>query len=141
MRAPQRPTDPRRLKFSLQYFQPDHPKFKLADCRESYLRHLVVAIQRYSSLAVDEFMQCVPDDPHRHQVPFAESTEPAGFPGIDPGGTELWTDEAWQFGLSDLRTSPEGGWRVHGFIFEGVFYIVWFDAFHQLFLDGHVERR
>lgn len=141
MRAPQRPTDPRRLKFSLQYFQPDHPKFKLADCCESYLRQLVVAIQRYSSFAVDEFMQCASDDPHRHQVPFAASTEPAGFPGIDPGGTELWTDEAWQFGLSDLRTSPEGGWRVHGFIFEAVFYIVWFDAFHRLFLDGHVERR
>jgi hypothetical protein len=92
-------------------------------------------MQRYENLTVDEFRQCEPEDPHRHQILLSESCEPGGFTGIAPDTETLWTDESWSFAISDGKGNPERGWRVHGFIYQGVFHVVWLDPDHKLYLD------
>ena len=69
---------------------------------------------------------------HRHCLSFRETAEPEGFQGIDPANDELWTEEAWQFALPGVRGEPSGGWRVHGFIVNDMFHIVWLDPEHKL---------
>ncbi len=96
---------------------------------------LVRAMQRYSCYTVDRF-QTVDhqDDPYRHPIEFSKSAEPDGFP-IDPTEDELFTDpgDCWQFGLFDDADTYSHTFRVHGFIFRGIFFVVWLDPEHRLF--------
>ena len=55
---------------------------------------------------------------------------PNGFdeaPCIDPD--QQGQLEAWQFQVGDRCTN----WRVHGFMGDYIFYIVWVDPNHQLY--------
>jgi len=69
---------------------------------------------------------------HRHRLYFKDTAEPNGFAEIDPSDEELWTETAWQFALPGERGQPSGGWRVHGFIVDDMFHIVWLDPMHKL---------
>jgi hypothetical protein len=65
---------------------------------------------------------------HRHVIDFESTTEKDGFiaaPGMDPD--QLAYLEAWQFGVC-----PGQDWRVHGFIADDTFYVVWLDPLHRL---------
>src|SRR5258708_7559861 len=97
IQPPQRPTNSKQLLFSFKYLQIDHPKFLLQNCGADYLHHLLRAVQRYSCFTVDQFMECdEKTEPHRHPIFLNESTEPEGFPGIDPDvDQDLWTDQVW----------------------------------------------
>jgi hypothetical protein len=121
------------LKFSLKYLDTGHSDFELAKCCREFLACLVTEIHRYSQFTVDQFKDNDPNDWHRHKINFQSSSR-TGFPQ-DPGTDELWTDEAWQFALSDDVRPPRAGWRVHGFVVGDVFYIVWLDPGHRLFPD------
>jgi hypothetical protein len=141
IKIPQPPTNPERLQFSFKYLQADHPKFLLENCSADYLQHLLRAIQRYSCYTVDQFMECdLKTEPHRHPLFLNESTEPYGFPGIDPDVDAIWTDQVWQFALSDHNTKPERAWRAHGFIFEDIFYVVWLDPDHALYQEPIIRK-
>ena len=105
-------------------------------CSDGFMRRLVETIHRYSCFTVEQFKEPDPNDPHRHQIYFPKSNQKDGFPGIDPTTTDLWTDEAWQFALSESTMPPEHAWRVHGFISKDTFYIVWLDSAHALFGGG-----
>jgi hypothetical protein len=77
------------------------------------------------------------NDQNRHMITFKETTEPDGFRTIDPSDEELWTDTPWQFAVPGVRGEPSGVWRVHGFITEEMFHIVWLDPQHRLYpLNG-----
>ena len=128
--APAVPVDQRKIRFSFEYLQADHLKFQLADCDRSYFESLFREILRYQTYTLDQFKAPSPAD-RRHFIHFPNTTEPEWFPGIDPADDEnLWTEDCWQFGLP----GQAGGstWRVHGFISEEVFHVVWFDPFHRL---------
>ena len=75
---------------------------------------------------------------HRHVLYFKDTTEPDGFVGIDPSDEQLWTEAAWQFALPGVRGELSHGWRVHGFISDDMFHIVWLDPLHKLDL---MQRR
>jgi hypothetical protein len=141
VKPPQRPSNPRRLRFSFRYLQADHPKFDIKHCNSDYMAHLLRALQRYSSFTVDQFIEIDPSDQHRHPIHLSDSSEPRGFPSIDPDVDEdLWTDQVLQFALSEDKIAPRSAWRVHGFIYEDVFYVVWLDSQHNLFPTGWVEK-
>jgi hypothetical protein len=66
------------------------------------------------------------------------TTEPNGFAEIEPAQEgALWTDTPWQFGLWGAEGTTAGAFRVHGFIVEAVFYIVWLDPLHKLHPVGY----
>ena len=61
-----------------------------------------------------------------HRIDFSDpKVSETGF-GINHW--EEYDDDAWQFSLS---VNEHG--RVHGFLIENVFYVVWFDPQHQLY--------
>jgi hypothetical protein len=137
----QKPTvkpDQKKVRFSFEHLQPDHPKFLLTECNEAYLQALLREILRYQNCTVDQFMD-MPNEDRRHPISFRDcTTEPLGFPDIDPSEEDLWTDDPWQFGLPGVRGTPSFGWRVHGFIAGNIFYVVWLDPCHRL--DSPIEN-
>jgi hypothetical protein len=58
---------------------------------------LVKEIQRYSSFTVDQFKEPNANEWHRHRIDWLTSSQ-EGFPQA-PDTDEIWTEEAWQFGL------------------------------------------
>jgi hypothetical protein len=122
----------RRLRFSLYYLQLNHPVFILDDCEHTFFLALFQEIARYQQLTVDQFLEPSPAE-HRHPLFFEQSRIPNGFPHIDPANDpELWTDSPWQFAVPG-QAGGESSWRVHGFIDNVTFYIVWLDPHHRLF--------
>ncbi|HEY0309059.1 MAG TPA: hypothetical protein VGB94_12930 [Acidobacteriaceae bacterium] len=131
IKAPAVRVDQRHLTFSLQYLQLDHPKFRISDCPRDFFEAFFRDIDYFQKFTVDAFTWSTPLE-HRHPIPFKETTEPNGFPSIDPADDELWTDDAWQFGLRETSGTPSKTWRVHGFLAAEVFYVVWLDPLHKL---------
>jgi hypothetical protein len=125
------PANERGLRFSFLYLQADHKKFPLSACTAEYLSALIERIKLYETYSVDAF-KTEDHEQHRHCLTFGESTEPDGFPNIDPTADDLWTDDSWQFCLPGVPGEESWGWRVHGFINKYTFYIVWLDPHHQL---------
>lgn len=81
------------------------------------------------------------NDERRHLIDFKETYEPEGFSGIDPFGENVWTDEGWQFSLPGVRGEASGAWRVHGFIANDMFHIVWLDPEHKLYEFSEYQSR
>ncbi len=124
--------DDRPLLFSFKYFQSDHPKFRLSAYDAGFMAALLLEIQRYSQLTVGHFCAISGED-HRHPIYFPQTSEGDGFPGIEPAeDSHLWTDSPWQFALFKGAHPRQCGWRVHGFIADDTFYIVWLDPLHLL---------
>ena len=123
--------NPKKVRFSFEYLQLDHPKFVPSECSKEYFCALFQEIARFQKWSMDIFMDG--NDEHRHPITFSETTEPDGFPAVDPGEEDIWSEDAWQFALPAMKDDyASRGWRVHGFISEDVFYIVWFDPCHLL---------
>ena len=141
IKAPIIKPNPTRVRFCFDYLQPDHPRFPLSKCSEEFLSTLLRAIVDYRTWTFDQFMDMNNPD-HRHRLNFKETAEPDGFSGIDPNDENLWTEEAWQFALPGVRGTPSGGWRVHGFIADDMFHVVWLDPEHKLceYVEFHEAR-
>jgi|SRR5665213_243936 len=127
--------DPQRVRFSFVYLEPDHPRFPISACSREYFEALFREILRYQTCRIDDFRDLVNTE-KRHTTYFKDTAEPDGFTGIDPLQEDLWTDDAWQFALPGERGTAAAAWRVHGFIADDIFYIVWLDPFHRLCPDG-----
>lgn len=88
----------------------------------------------YEAMAVDHFVQ-EDEKEKRHTIIWETTDEPDGFPLIDP--IDVGTDTAWQFCLYDERGKLHSSWRIHGFLQNTTFYVVWLDPDHQLIcMDG-----
>jgi hypothetical protein len=123
------PANPQALRFSFAYLQTDHPQFPFASCTGEYFNALLSKLTFYSTMPVDHFVQ---EDAvqHRHTITWLDTSIPDGFPIVDPN--ELGTDTAWQFCLDANNGRYHHQWRVHGFVVETTFYVVWLDAVHGL---------
>lgn len=116
------------LRFSFRHFHPDHPKFQLESCERDFLSELINRLAVYSSWAQEDFRD-QNNNEHRHVIDFDRTTEKDGFtsaPGID--SDQLAYLEAWQF-----EVRPMTDWRVHGFVSDDTFFIVWLDPLHKLY--------
>ncbi len=105
--------------------------FLISECPKEFFEALLKDILRYGTWTIDQFMD-MRNDEHRHRIYFKDTTEPEGFKDIDPYDDSLWTETAWQFALPGVRGQPSDGWRVHGFIVDEMFHIVWLDPLHKL---------
>lgn len=131
IQSPEVPVEKRGLRFSLQFIQTEHEKFPIGDCPKAFFEAFFREILRYGSFTVEAFRDPCPGE-KRHPIYFSGTTEPHGFPNIDPTTDDLWTDDSWQFGLLHPTQGYSGPWRIHGFISADTFYIVWLDAEHRL---------
>jgi hypothetical protein len=105
----------------------DHPRFGVSDCSSEFLRGFLERLRIYSAGSVDEFLD-QNNKEHRHSIDFEATSEKDGFmgaPGVDED--QLNYAQAWQFGVA-----AKTDWRVHGFLIEDTFYVVWLDPRHRL---------
>ena len=82
----------KKVRFSFEYLQREYPKFALTECSKDFFLAVFAELERYKTFSLDDFMRPSADD-HRHGIYFPDTSEPDGFPGIDPSNDEdLWTD-------------------------------------------------
>lgn len=109
------------LHFSFKYLAHDsHPKFLGSKCDSSFLLALLGEIRSLSRGTVHNLCY---DTPHSHQLNFEQTSEALGF-GLEE---QIEPECPWQFALAGHPT-----WRVHGFLLQNTFYVVWLDPDHKL---------
>ena len=119
------PLLPKHLVFSFKYYDCTNPNFGPSHAKDGYLKSLLERFRDLCQLPLAEFMQY-----HKavrsHSIVFAETSEPDGFAHIR--NTALWENTARQF---EVSKSQHG--RVHGFMIDPVFFVVWIDPDHKLY--------
>lgn len=106
--------------------------FPVVACDGQFFIALLRTLRYYGEMPVHNFMQ--PDDKEcRHRIDWKDTNMPDGFVYSKPD--DIGTDDAWQFGLQDNDGNAKPTkWRVHGYIDNQTFFIVWLDPNHAL--DG-----
>ncbi len=94
-------------------------KFSIAGCGENYLEKLLLRLKDLSTIQVDEFLSSRSPSLRAHEIDWKNTTEPNGFTNLNAYLREI---TAFQFEIS----ANEYG-RVHGFLIDRIFYIVWLD--------------
>lgn len=115
---------PKGISFSFRYFKDDNDKFSIRNRDATYLQALLVRLRDLSTLTVQEIINNRSKSLRCHKIVWNDTTE-SGF-GI-PNEDQL-VDSPYQFQIS----ANEHG-RVHGFLIESIFYIVWLDPDHNLY--------
>jgi hypothetical protein len=83
-------------------------------------------------MSVENF-QIEEDAEGRHPITWSCTNVPDGF--VYSNANDIGVDVAWQFHLHDAEgKAKRNGWRVHGYLQDGTFHIVWLDPNHAL--DG-----
>jgi hypothetical protein len=102
-----------------------NPKFALDRCRGGYLLKLLERLRDLCLLKDIEFRTSRSSSINSHQIDWSTTSEPDGFTTLNQQLREV---PAWQFEI----TRNEHG-RVHGFLLEDTFFVVWFDPDHELY--------
>ncbi|MBN2980096.1 hypothetical protein [Cohnella algarum] len=110
--------------FSWQFFDREHKYFNCGNADQGWLLNCLETMKKVSGMKVVEFKV------HRHKPlrvhPHNWDHVSAKFPLNDELFKQIEND-AYQFALSTARG------RVHGFLIDNVFYIVWLDPDHNLY--------
>ncbi|HAA28446.1 MAG TPA: hypothetical protein DCE56_13135 [Cyanobacteria bacterium UBA8553] len=115
---------PQEISFSFRYFKDDNDKFSVRNRDATYLQALLVRLRDLSTLTVQEIVNNRSKSLRCHKIVWNNTTE-SGF-GL-PNENQL-VDSPYQFQIS----ANEHG-RIHGFLIENIFYIVWLDPDHNLY--------
>lgn len=114
------------LKFSFKHLDIDNNKFEIPHHNDGYFRKLLERKKELSKFTIKELRNNHSNSLRFHKIDFkSKGVSEIGF-GIN---SQLDIDEnSYQFQIS----SNEYG-RVHGFLIDTTFYIVWLDRSHKLF--------
>ena len=112
------------IKFSFKYLSFDNPKFVCSGAEVSYFLELLERLKALSFMRMSDFLANRSSGLRSHPISWEDVSE-NGF-GI-PNEEQLAVS-AYQFALS----ANESG-RVHGFIIDTRFYVVWLDRDHKLY--------
>lgn len=114
------------LNFSFKYLDLNNKKFKIPDNNNSYYEKLFERKKRLSEFTIKQLRNNHSDSLRFHSIDFkSKNVSENGF-GIN--SLEDIDQNSYQFQIS----SNEHG-RVHGFLIDTTFYIVWFDKDHKLY--------
>lgn len=114
------------LKFSFKYIDlHQNPKFALSKCGDGYLDKFLLRLKDVSAFRISEVISNRSQALRCHVIVWSETSEPNGFICLNE---QLRQMEARQFEI----TANEHG-RVHGFLLDDVFYVVWIDPEHLLY--------
>lgn len=116
----------RRLNFSFQFFDVSDVELCPATFPNGYTQSLMARLRDLSGWTVTEFLNARNNKSVRaHTHDWKQTSRPDGFPNLND---ELKDNPGWQFCIS----ANEGG-RVHGFMIDSTFYIIWLDHNHKLY--------
>jgi hypothetical protein len=122
------PPNDRPLRFSFKYIDlVSNQKFSVSRCEDGYLGKFLGRLKDLEGCRLSEFRG--PSHTLRgHKITFTETSEPHGFSGLN---AQLRAQEPWQFAISANKHG-----RVHGFLLDDTFHVVWIDPEHLLY-PGH----
>lgn len=116
---------PQGISFSFKYYQDQHPKFSCHNKLSAYWLTLLERLKALSGLSPQEILVNRSSALRCHPIKWEDTSEN----GFGLPNEEQLVDTPYQFSLS----SNEHG-RVHGFLIDHVFYVVWLDPDHLLYL-------
>jgi hypothetical protein len=112
------------ITFSYRYYA-STSKFGVSDCTARWFESLLERLRALSSLSPQEVFSSRSPALRAHPIEFSRTSEPQGFAHLNE---RLRAHEPYQFQLS------KGTGRVHGFFINLIFYVVWLDPHHRLYL-------
>lgn len=112
------------VKFSFKYLKKDNKKFDFDTCDASYFLNLMERLKNVSTMDITTFRTNGGKSLRAHSIDWDKTTENS----FDIPGQEQLVYEPYQFSLSANLYG-----RVHGFLIENRFYIVWLDRNHSLY--------
>lgn len=115
---------PKGISFSFKYYQQNHEKYSCSSKEAVYWLTLLGRLKALSGWSAKEFSTNRNAALRCHPISWETTTEN----GFGLPNEEQLVDTPYQFSLS----SNEHG-RVHGFMIDEVFYIVWLDPNHLLY--------
>lgn len=95
--------------------------FSLKGVNDKYIRSLLERLKNMTGMSIGEFQSG--RGLHSHPIDWCKTTRKDGFKNIHE---QLWLGKEWQF-------SAKSDSRVHGFLIDEIFYIVWLDPNHKLY--------
>lgn len=115
------------VQFSFKYLQANHADYHSNGCQLAYFLSLIARLKDISCCQMSSLKSTKSNPTLRfHEINFgAENVSASGF-GIP--NCEEFDDFAWQFSIS---VNAHG--RVHGFVIEETFFVVWLDPDHKLY--------
>ena len=113
------------LKFSYKYTNLSHNVFHFNDRDVSYFVHVIQRLHDLCRYRVLELKTSKSSALRFHPIHWNDTTQRSfGLPHEDQ-----LVEEPYQFSVS---VNEHG--RIHGFFIDNVFYIVWFDPYHRLYV-------
>ena len=118
--------------FSFNYFQPNHSTCN-AGCREGiYFRALLQRFSDVGRLTVKQFRTMHAGQNQSWRIhPISWSHPKISTNGFKIPNRQDLDEQAWQFSLSQNQNG-----RVHGFLIDRVFHVVWLDPDHNLYPEA-----
>ena len=113
------------LLFSFKHLDLSNDKFSLAKCKSGYVDKLLGRMKNLCAMRVEEFRTNKSPSIRAHSITWSETSEPNGFTSLNQ---QLRDEQAFQF---EITKSAHG--RVHGFLLDSTFYVVWIDPDHALY--------
>lgn len=116
------------VRFSFRHLHWGNPKFCLPDQARiaGYIPQLLERLKVVSGMRLSEFRSNKSRSIRAHTHDWDRTSEPDGYSHLNE---QLQSCEPWQFCL----TANEHG-RVHGLLIDNVFYVIWIDPDHALYV-------
>ena len=125
------PGDDQVLNFSFKYFDKSDKNFPITDCDIAFMLALLERMQYYGEMSIKDFVY--EDSKEKRHILYWPLNDYKGFPGPDPN--EIGAEQSWQFCLHD-GDKHHATWRIHGFLRDNTFHVVWFDPNHFLTIES-----
>jgi hypothetical protein len=123
---PSKPSvDNETLRFSFKHLDLNHKKFSIKKKEHDYFGKVLERLKAISTFKASEVFANRSSSLRAHPIDWRHTSEKKGFSHLN---SQLQDIPAYQFQIS----SNEHG-RIHGFILENIFFIIWFDPEHNLY--------
>lgn len=114
------------LHFSFKYFQPNHTLSQNVAFGNEYAKKLLAQFKELERYTIGFFCKSAPESLCVHRISWNDPKVAENGFGIHNGNE--FDDEAWQFAITGNKHG-----RVHGFLFDNTFQVVWLDPNHNLY--------
>jgi hypothetical protein len=94
-------------------------------CSDGYAEKLLSRLRDVCQLSIQDFRANKSKSLRAHTIDWQDTTEKNGFTTLNE---QLRAQQPWQF---EITKSAHG--RVHGFLIDATFYVVWIDPAHKLY--------
>ncbi|MCF6337724.1 MAG: hypothetical protein L3J84_07190 [Gammaproteobacteria bacterium] len=116
------------IRFSFKHLALNHNKFSFEGKTHEYFGKVFERLKNISSLTASEIFSNRSSSLRTHPINWDDTTEKTGFTHLNQ---QLRQIPAYQFQIS----SNEHG-RVHGFILDNIFFVIWLDPEHRLYANA-----